>query len=108
MLRVLLVDDEPFILQGLRAMIDWEAEGFCIAGTVENGKQAVEFLKQESVSLIIADIRMPEMNGLELLQKVRNEHISDARFVILSGMSDFSYAQKAMRYQCLELSLIHI
>jgi len=105
MLRVLLVDDEPFILQGLRAMIDWEAEGFCIAGTVENGKQAVEFLKQESVSLIIADIRMPEMNGLELLQKVRNEHISDARFVILSGMSDFSYAQKAMRYQCLEYIL---
>lgn len=105
MLKVLLVDDEPFILQGMCAMIDWEAEGFCIAGTVENGRQAVDFLKQEQVSLIIADVRMPEMNGLELLEKIRNEHLSDARFVILSGISDFSYAQQAIRYQCLEYIL---
>lgn len=105
MLKVLLVDDEPFILQGMRAMIDWEAEGFCIAGTAENGRQAVAFLKREPVSLIIADVRMPEMNGLELLKTVRDEHLSDARFVILSGMSDFSYAQQAIRYQCLEYIL---
>lgn len=105
MLKVLLVDDEPFILQGLCAMIDWEAEGFFIAGTAENGRQALEFLQRKTVDLIIADIRMPEMDGLELLETIRERRISSARFVLLSGISDFSCAQKAIRLQCTEYIL---
>lgn len=105
MLKVLLVDDEPFILQGLRAIIDWESAGFCIAGTAENGKQALEFLETKSVDLIIADIRMPEMNGLELLELIKVRHLSNARFVLLSGMCDFAFAQKAIRLQCTEYIL---
>ena len=68
MLKVLLVDDEPFIVQGLSALIDWEKEGFEIAATAENGLEALEYLKKEKVDLIIADIRMPGMTGLELLE----------------------------------------
>lgn len=105
MLKVLLVDDEPFILKGLSAIIDWEAEGFYISGTAENGRQALEFLHTKPVDLIIADIRMPEMGGLELLEAVRKDRLSDARFVLLSGISDFSYAQKAIRLQCTEYIL---
>ena len=105
MLNVLLVDDEPFILQGLCAMIDWEAEGFFLAGTAENGRQALEFLQLKAVDLILADIRMPEMDGLELLETVRERRISDARFVLLSGISDFSCAQKAIRLQCTDYIL---
>ena len=59
MLKVLLVDDEPFILQGIKVIIDWEKEGFEIAATAENGLEALEYLKKEKVDLIIADIRMP-------------------------------------------------
>ena len=73
MLKVLLVDDEPFIIQGLKVIIDWENEEFEIAGTAKNGKEALQFLENENVDLVIADIRMPEMTGLELLETLRKD-----------------------------------
>lgn len=73
MLKVLLVDDEPFIIQGLKVLIDWENEEFEIAGTASNGKEALQFLENENVDLVIADIRMPEMTGLELLETLRKD-----------------------------------
>ena len=78
MLKVLLVDDEPFILQGLKLLVDWEKGGFRIAGTAANGMEALAFLKKEKVDLVIADIKMPQMTGLELLEHIRKEKISDA------------------------------
>lgn len=105
MLKVLLVDDEPFILQGLREIINWEAQGYYIEGTAENGLQAVEMLRTAPVDLIIADIRMPQMNGVELLETIRREKISDARFVFLSGVKDFETAQQAIRLHCTEYIL---
>ena len=82
MLKVLLVDDEPFIIQGLKVIIDWENEGFEIAGMVSNGKEALQFLENENVDLVIADIRMPEMTGLELLETLRKDKKSDVYFCI--------------------------
>ena len=105
MLKVLLVDDEPFILQGLREIIDWEAQGFYIEGTAENGLQAIDFLHKKTVDLIIADIRMPQMNGIDFLEAIRKDRISNARFVLLSGVSDFTSAQQAIRLQCMEYIL---
>lgn len=105
MLKVLLVDDEPFILQGIKVIIDWEKEGFEIAATAENGLEALEYLKKEKVDLIIADIRMPGMTGLELLEQIRREEISDAYFVILSGYAEFDYARRAMQNKCTEYLL---
>ncbi len=105
MLKVLLVDDEPFILQGLQVLIDWEKEGFLIAATAANGLEALEFLNNNTVDLIIADINMPVITGFELLEKIRNEKISNAYFVILSGHADFSYAQKAIRHNCTDYLL---
>lgn len=105
MLKVLLVDDEPFIMQGLKVIIDWENEGFEIAGTVSNGKEALQFLENENVDLVIADIRMPEMTGLELLETLRKDKKSDVYFVILSGYADFSYAQQAMQNDCTDYIL---
>ena len=96
MLKVLLVDDEPFIVQGLSALIDWEKEGFEIVGTAGNGSEAVEFLKSNPVDLILADIKMPVMNGLEFLKYIRETHLSEAFFVILSGYGDFTYAKEAV------------
>lgn len=60
MLKVLLVDDEPFIVQGLCQLLDWEKENYEIVGTAQNGREALEYLKTNKVDLIIADIKMPE------------------------------------------------
>lgn len=105
MLKVLLVDDEPFIVQGISLLLDWEKEGCEIVATAQNGVEALAYLKANQVDLIIADIKMPEMTGLELLEIIRREEISDAYFVILSGYSDFAYAQQAIRYSCMDYVL---
>ena len=105
MLKVMLVDDEPYILQGLQVLIDWESGGFEIAQTCSNGKEALKYLKENHVDLVISDIRMPEMTGLELLETVKKEKISDAEFVLLTGYDDFAYTQKAIRNGCLDYIL---
>ena len=105
MLKVLLVDDEPFILQGLKVLIDWENEGFEIVSTAANGEEALMYLGRNQVDLVITDIRMPVLTGFELLEKIRKQNISDAYFVILSGYADFSYAQQAIRFKCTDYIL---
>ncbi len=105
MLRVLLVDDEPYIRQGLRVMVDWREEGFEIAGEASNGQEAVAYLKENEVDLIIADIKMPGMGGMELMEHIYENDISHAHFVILSGFYEFRYAQTAIRYRCTDYIL---
>ena len=104
-MKVMLVDDEPFILQGLQKIIDWEAEECEIVKTAANGWEAYEYIRENPVDMVIADIRMPEMSGLELLEKIRKEIETQVYFIILSGYNEFSYAQKAMRYSCLDYIL---
>ncbi|MDO4620540.1 MAG: response regulator [Lachnospiraceae bacterium] len=105
MIRVLLVEDEPFILQGLKVLIDWNREGFEVVKAAENGREAYEYLLDHEVDLILSDIRMPEMDGLSLLEAIRTQGISDAYFAVLSGYNDFSYAQKAMSFDCMSYLL---
>lgn len=104
-LKVMLVDDEPIITEGLSVLIDWEKEGCKIVKTASNGMEAYEYLKENRVDLIIADIKMPIMTGLELLERIRKEKISEAYFAILSGYNDFAYAQTAIRNDCMEYIL---
>jgi len=105
LMKVMLVDDEPFILQGLSVIIDWEKEGYEIVKRASDGREALDYLKENEVDLIITDIRMPQINGLELLEKVRNEKLSKAYIIILSGYNDFKYAQTAIRYSCMDYIL---
>lgn len=105
MLRVLLVDDEPFIVQGLAALINWEKEGYEIVATANNGVEALQYLQAHQVDLIIADINMPVMSGLTLLDEIRRSKISNAYFVILSGYNDFEYMQQAIRGECMDYIL---
>ncbi len=95
--QVLLADDEPFILKGLQMLIDWELYGCEIAGTASNGLEAYNIIKSKKIDLAIVDIRMPELTGLELISRVKEEGGLDTDFVILSGFSDFEYAQTALR-----------
>lgn len=104
-MRVMLVDDEPFILQGLSRLIDWEGEGCEIVKKAADGQEAFDYLTENEADLIITDIRMPRMNGIELLERLRGEKVTDAYVVILSGYSDFKYAQAAIRYEAMEYLL---
>ena len=105
MLKVIIVDDEQFIAQGLQALIDWNAAGYEVAAVLSDGQEALEYIKKLPVDLVITDVMMPKMTGLELLETVRRENLSNAGFVILSGYSEFSYAQKALRYGCIDYLL---
>ena len=71
MYQVLLVDDEPTILLSLRNLIDWEKEGYRIVATAGNGEEALAYIQRGGIELIITDLIMPVMDGLELISKVQ-------------------------------------
>lgn len=98
MIKVLIVDDEPFIRQGLRILIDWKQYGYEIIGEAQNGVEAIKEIEKNKVDLIIADIKMPEMNGIELIEYVRNNISTKIKFIVLSGYYEFEYAKKAIKY----------
>lgn len=100
MLKVMLVDDEPFIAQGLMKLIDWQSEGYEIVKTASNGQEAFDYMKDNKVDLVVTDIKMPIMNGIELLKSIRENHDTDTAVIILSGYKDFEYAMEGMRYGC--------
>lgn len=98
MYKVLIVDDELFVRKGLISLIDWSSLQFEICGEAENGEQALELIDQLTPDLVIVDIRMPVLDGLELIKKVNAEGEYQPLFIIISGYPDFSYAQQAFRY----------
>ncbi len=104
MLKVVIVDDEPYIAMGLGKIIPWNDEGFEVVHTAMNGKDALNYINENPVDVVITDIQMPEMNGLELLEAVSREK-PDIKFVVLSGYSDFSYVQTALRLHCMDYLL---
>lgn len=105
MIKVLIADDEPFIRDGLRVIINWEEYGFKICEEAANGKEALEILKTTTIDLVVLDIRMPEMNGLEFIRYVR-EHVSrDIKFIIISGYNNFEYAKQALKSNVLDYLL---
>lgn len=97
-LQILLVDDEENIREGLRYLIDWEEEGYRVIGTACNGAEAYKICQENQVDVILTDIRMPIMDGLELAKKVYYE-MEDTVVIIMSAYKDFSYAQEAIRYR---------
>ncbi|NLJ97566.1 MAG: response regulator [Clostridiales bacterium] len=98
MIKVMIVDDEPYIRQGLRILIDWEKYGYCICEEAANGQEAVNILEDTDIDLVITDIKMPKMDGLDLIKYTR-EHISKKiKFIILSGFYEFEYAKLAIKY----------
>ncbi|MBU9720995.1 MULTISPECIES: response regulator transcription factor [Bacillaceae] len=105
MYKVLLVDDEVFVRQGLLSLISWEEFGFEVIAEAGNGEDAFELIEEHSPDLVITDIRMPVVDGLELIKNVHKNLNSDQKFIIVSGYNDFSYAQKAVRFGVLDFIL---
>ncbi|MCK9857044.1 response regulator [Paenibacillus sp. ATY16] len=95
MYKVIVADDEPAIRQGLLKIVDWEALGFCVVGDVSNGIKTVALHQELSPELIVIDIRMPRMDGLQAIREIRKID-GDCQFLILSGYADFAYAKQAI------------
>lgn len=95
---VLIVDDEIFVRKGLINLIDWASLQFEICGEAENGVEALKLIRELTPDLVIVDIRMPALDGLELIRRVKEQGEHQPLFIILSGFPDFSYAQQAFRY----------
>jgi two-component system response regulator YesN len=93
--RVLIVDDEYLVRLGLKTTIDWEAHGYRIVGEAANGKEALELFDLVKPDILMTDIKMAVMDGLELLSGIK-EMGRRVQVVILSNYDDFSYARKAM------------
>ncbi|MDL4839329.1 response regulator transcription factor [Aquibacillus rhizosphaerae] len=97
MYKVLLVDDERTILEGISAIVDWESQGVVLSGTARNGIEALEFISKNRPDIVISDITMPGLDGIQLVEKSK-EDFPEIKWIFLSGFSEFEYARKAMRF----------
>lgn len=95
MLRVLVVDDKPVFLIRMKRMKLWKDGAFSLAGTASNGKEALDFLRTYGADIVITDIKMPVMDGLELLKVCKEENLCGC-MILMSSYDDFAYARSAL------------
>lgn len=96
MYKLLIVEDEPLIRAGMKHYFAWEELGITSLSEAENGRAGIEIALQEHPDLIITDIRMPEINGMDMIEQLR-DRLPDTVFIILTGYNEFAYAQQALR-----------
>ncbi|SKB83204.1 Helix-turn-helix domain-containing protein [Lachnospiraceae bacterium] len=96
-MRVMIVDDEPFIREGLKQLIEASGHDCRVVAEAGNGLEALDKIKTEKIDLMFVDIKMPAMSGLEMIERIKKYNLSDAQIVILTGFADFDYARTAMR-----------
>ena len=104
MYKILLVDDEILVRDAIRENIDWKSLDCELVGDCENGRQAVEFIQTHEVDIVLTDICMPYMDGMELSEFLHDNY-PDILIVIFSGFGEFEYAKKAIRYNVSEYML---
>jgi YesN/AraC family two-component response regulator len=97
MYSIAIVDDEAAIRNGLARRIDWASLGYRVAGTFEDGEDALEFLERNTVDVILTDIRMAVVSGLDVAREAATRY-PQTTIVLLSGYREFDYAREAMRY----------
>ena len=97
MLRVVLADDENKVILLMQKLIDWEALGYEIAGTANDGLRALELVREKQPHLLITDVRMPGCDGIELIQRAKALQ-PKLHFIVISGYRKFEYAQNALKY----------
>lgn len=97
MLKILIADDEKAIRESISQCINWEELGLNLMGVYKNGIEAFDAVVNEVPDIIMTDIRMPGMNGLELIERVTRIN-PDTQFIVLSGYGEFAYAQTAMQF----------
>lgn len=90
--KIIIVDDEILIRQGIKHYINWEQEGFQIVGEASNGKEALEIIERNQPQIVITDIVMPFMDGEELTRIVKSKY-PDIEIIILSSFGEFDYVR---------------
>ncbi|MDQ1914788.1 response regulator [Paenibacillus sp. GD4] len=96
MLKVMVVDDEFLVRLGIKSLIDWEQHQFHFIGDAQDGLEALNLLEKQQVDIILTDIVMPRMNGIELIERVKSEY-PETHIVVLSSHNDYEYVRKAMK-----------
>ncbi|MDR9852572.1 response regulator [Paenibacillus sp. VCA1] len=104
MIEILLVDDESYVTESIKATIPWSDLGVEKVYQADSAEAALAVLREQSIDIVVSDIRMPETDGLELIERILREwpHI---RCMVLTGYSDFDYAKKALRLQAFDYIL---
>lgn len=99
--RVLLVDDEPWALQDLEVSFPWEKYGFRVAEKYTNPEEALRAIVSMRPEVVVTDVRMPGLKGVDLLRRAREEGLATV-FVLVSGVSDFEAAREGIRWGAVE------
>ncbi len=102
--KVLLVDDEEEVRNAIEQRINWEELGFEVIGKAQNGVKAMEIAEKLQPDVVITDIKMPYMNGLELARNLKEEN-PGVRILILTGFDEFEYAKEAVHLEIEEYIL---
>ena len=98
MIKTIIADDEILVRVGLKSMVDWQAMGYEIVGEAEDGRQVLELCRNQRVDLVITDIKMPKMDGLELIRTLGRKYPS-TKIVVLSCYNEGEYIKEAMKYR---------
>lgn len=104
MLKVVVVEDEELVRKGIVLTVDWASVDCAVVGEAANGEEALEVIERYKPDLIITDIKMPKMDGIEMIYQLRKRG-NDAYLIILTAYSDFSYAQSALRFGAVDYLL---
>ena len=97
MLKMIIVDDEYIICEGLKTLIDWQSAGVEVVGVADNGAAALELALKKQPDIILSDIAMPHFSGLQMIETMRRNGLA-TEVIFISAYSSFDYAQEALRY----------
>ena len=97
MLKLIIADDERIIRESISKMIDWNSLGIELIGLCSDGIEAYNMILDECPDIVLTDIRMPGLSGLELIEKISQTDLN-IQFILLSGFGEFEYAKKAIQY----------
>jgi two-component system response regulator YesN len=97
MIKIVIVDDESKVCQLLTSLIDWEKNSMSLQGIASNGRDAVSLILKDKPDIVITDIRMPGIDGLELIRQTRSLQCT-THFIVISGYRQFEYARQALKY----------
>lgn len=100
--RVIIADDEPLARAGVASIIDWEAHGCTVVGVAENGSVAWDMIEELEPDIVITDIKMPLISGLELAGRVYDKGMQLPVFILLTSYEDFGFARLAVSYQVVD------
>ena len=102
MIKLLIADDEPLVQIGIKSMLNWADYGIEVCGTAMNGKVALDMIREYAPEIVITDIKMPIMNGLELAKTCRDEMGSIPLFIVLTSYEEFQLVKEALSYQVVD------